>query len=60
MTQTQSSESSMSSDQVKAFDDETILELFGAQAAEDEDIERLKSYFIKNKSYQRVKANIPL
>ena len=45
---------------VTNFDDETILSLFGAQAAEDEDPERLKSYFVKNKAYDRARAEIPL
>lgn len=45
---------------IDSFDDETILALFGAQAAEDEDPDRLRSYFVKNKTYERVKSNIPL
>ena len=45
---------------VNRFDDETVLTIFGAQAAEDEDPERLKSYFVKNKAYDRTLANIPL
>ena len=47
-------------DQVAAFNDETILSLFGAQAAEDEDPERLKAYFVKNKAFDRARAGIPL
>ena len=47
-------------DRVAKFDDETILSLFGAQAAEDEDPERLKSYFVRNKAYDRARAEIPL
>jgi predicted RNA-binding protein YlqC (UPF0109 family) len=50
----------MSNLRVDKFDDETILRLFGAQAAEDEDTERLKAYFFRNKTYERIKANIPL
>ena len=50
----------MSNLRVEKFDDETILKLFGAQAAEDEDTERLKSYFVRNKSYDRIRANVPL
>lgn len=45
---------------VKRFDDETILSLFGAQAAEDDKPDQLKSYYIKNKAYDRARANIPL
>lgn len=45
---------------VDHFDDETILKLFGAQAAEDDRPEQLKSYFIRNKAYERASANIPL
>ena len=50
----------MSNLRVEKFDDETILQLFGAQAAEDEDTERLKAYFFRNKTYTRIKANVPL
>ena len=46
--------------QVIRFDDETILELFGADAAEDESPERLKKFFFKNKSYQNITADLPL
>ena len=45
---------------VTNFNDETILALFGAQAAEDEDPEKLKLYFVKNKAFDRIKAEIPL
>lgn len=52
--------SSMSNNRVSRFDDETILSLFGAQAAEDDRPDQLKSYFIRNKAYERAGANIPL
>jgi len=42
------------------FDDETILSLFGADAAEDEDTQKLKAFFFRNKAYQNIRANIPL
>ncbi len=45
---------------VEHFDDETISTIFGAQAAEDEEPERLKSYFVKNKAFDRIMADIPL
>ena len=47
-------------ERVMKFDDAAILSLFGAQAAEDEDPERLKSYFVKNKAYDRARAELPL
>lgn len=50
----------MTTKTVTQFDDETILALFGAQAAEDERPNQLKSYFIKNKAYERASADIPL
>ena len=46
--------------QVLRFDDKTILELFGADAAEDESPDRLKKFFFKNKSYQNITADLPL
>jgi len=42
------------------FDDETIFKLFGAEAAEDEIPERLKSYFFRNKSYNNIRGDLPL
>ncbi len=42
------------------FDDLTIRELFGTDTAEDENPDRLKSYFYRNKSYQNIRANLPL
>jgi hypothetical protein len=50
----------MSNLRVKNFSDEEIRRLFGAQAAEDERPEQLKSYFVKNDAYQRLTSNIPL
>lgn len=50
----------MSNHRVEKFDDETILALFGAQAAEDDRPEQLKSYFVRNKAFERAGANIPL
>lgn len=46
--------------EVKQFDDETIQRLFGTDTAEDENPERLKEYFFKNKSYQNIRSNLPL
>jgi hypothetical protein len=42
------------------FDDTTIRKLFGTDTAEDEDSERLKAYFFRNKSYQNIRAGLPL
>lgn len=50
----------MSNHRVEKFDDETILRVFGAQAAEDDKPDQLKSYFIRNKAFERAGANIPL
>ncbi len=45
---------------VKSFDEETIQRLFGHEAAEDEPLERLKQYYLKNKVYARITAELPL
>lgn len=42
------------------FSDEVIQKLFGHEAAEDEDISRLKEYYFKNKTYTRITADLPL
>lgn len=42
------------------FSEENILKLFGNEAAENEDIERLKGYYFKNVIYQQVVCEIPL
>lgn len=42
------------------FTDENIVRLFGQEAAEDEDFDRLQSYYLKNKTHQSVTANLPL
>ncbi len=42
------------------FDDFTIREIFGTDTAEDEDPERLKAYFFRNRSYQNLKSQLPL
>jgi predicted AAA+ superfamily ATPase len=47
-------------ERVQRFDDETILRLFGAQAAEDETFDRLSEYFIRNKAYERLRSDIKL
>ena len=42
------------------FTEENINQLFGQEAAEDEDFERLQSYYIKNKTHEKLTANLPL
>ena len=42
------------------FSEEQIQGLFGNEAAEDEKIARLKSYFFKNDAYNKIKADLPL
>jgi len=42
------------------FTPEIIEELFGTEAAEQEDSARLRKYFFKNKTYEDVRANLPL
>lgn len=43
-----------------SFTDENIHKLFGHEAAEDEDSERLQEYYLKNEIYSRITANLPL
>ena len=42
------------------FTEENISKLFGQEAAEDEDFDRLQSYYIKNKTHEKLTANLPL
>ncbi len=42
------------------FDELTIRSLFGHEAAEDENIENLKRYYLKNKVYDRFSVDLPL
>jgi hypothetical protein len=42
------------------FDDATIEQLFGSEAADYEDIERLKKYYVKGTVYERVTADLPV
>ena len=42
------------------FSEENIAKLFGAEAAEDEDFGRLQSYYLKNKTHEKVTSNLPL
>lgn len=40
------------------FNEDTIRELFGHEAAEDEKVERLKEYYLKTDVYQKLKSKI--
>jgi len=42
------------------FDEITIQKLFGNEAAEDEDIERLKEYYFKNDIFDKIAVDLPL
>ncbi len=42
------------------FDEETIRAIFGHEAAEDEQIERLKRYYVKTDIYNAIRSSIPL
>ncbi|WP_445996912.1 P-loop ATPase, Sll1717 family [Okibacterium fritillariae] len=42
------------------FSEETIRRIFGHEAAEDEDGERLREYYLKSSTYEQVTANLPL
>lgn len=42
------------------FTDENIVKLFGQEAAEDEDFERLQSYYLKSKTHKSVTVDLPL
>jgi hypothetical protein len=42
------------------FNDETIQRLFGFEDAESEPIERLKEYYFKKDTYERITADLPI
>ncbi|WP_019956494.1 ORC-CDC6 family AAA ATPase [Yoonia vestfoldensis] len=42
------------------FSDPEILNLFGAEAAEDETPEKLKSFFFKSDAYESIRSDLPL
>lgn len=42
------------------FDEDTIRAIFGHEAAEDESIDRLKSYYLKTEIFNSMKSEIPL
>ncbi|WP_454714309.1 ORC-CDC6 family AAA ATPase [Caulobacter segnis] len=42
------------------FKPEVVYALFGAEDAENESPERLKEYFYKNRSYESLKADLPI
>lgn len=45
---------------IERFDEDSIAKLFGSEAAEDEEISRLKEYYIKNTTHEKVTADQPL
>lgn len=42
------------------FDDKQIRDLFGSEDAENENEERFHEYFIKNRAYENLRADLPL
>lgn len=42
------------------FTDEVVSELFGKEAAEDESLDRLQSYYVKNTTHERLVSDLPL
>lgn len=42
------------------FSEQEIQQIFGSEAAEDEDIDRLRSYYFKSKTYEEVNSELPL
>lgn len=45
---------------LEAFSDEAIQKLFGSEAAEDEDPDRLRDYFFRSQVYESLRADLPL
>lgn len=43
-----------------SFDEVTIQRLFGNEAAEDEDLERLREYYFKNDTFNKISVDLPL
>lgn len=46
--------------EIQNFDEDTIRGLFGHEAAENEDIERLKQYYVKSEIYNKLKSKVSL
>lgn len=42
------------------FDEETIVKIFGTEAAEDDDFDRLRSYYVKNRTHEKLTADVPI
>lgn len=47
-------------ERIITFDDITIQGLFGFEDAESESLDRLKEYYFKNSTYERVRADLPV
>ena len=43
-----------------SFSDDEIAQMFGTEAAEDEPEDRFRQYFISNKAYENLIADLPL
>jgi len=43
-----------------SFSEQEIQQIFGSEAAEDENIDRLRSYYFKSKTYEEVNSDLPL
>jgi len=50
----------MTSDKKIVFNDEIIQRLFGFEDAESEPIERLKEYYFKKDTFERIAADLPI
>ncbi|MDK2125406.1 ATP-binding protein [Parachitinimonas caeni] len=42
------------------FTEENIISIFGYEAAEDEEIDKLKSYYLKGKTFEQISNDLPL
>lgn len=43
-----------------SLNEEVIRAIFGHEAAEDEEIDRLKRYYVKTEIYNSIRSSIPL
>src|SRR5262249_19358210 len=60
MTQSVVKSAKTATTKIVQFDDETLDNLFGAEDAENEQPERLRQYFFKNKAYDSLMALLPI
>lgn len=45
---------------IEKFTEEVIYELFGNEAAEGENLQRLKEYYFKGRTYEQISSSVPL